>query len=75
MSANADLDLLMDAVSDHMDIAFQAGCSVKEVVACTMQATAQFLLDKVPVDQALAAMRTECEALHGRMHSIPPGKH
>ncbi|TPL66604.1 hypothetical protein [Mesorhizobium sp. B2-4-1] len=75
MSEQADLDLLMDAVSDHMDIASQAGCPDLEICACTMQAVAQFLVSRMPVDQALAAMRDTCADLAARMPEIPEGKH
>ncbi|RWM89996.1 MAG: hypothetical protein EOR84_22570 [Mesorhizobium sp.] len=78
MSNKADLDLLMDAVSDHLDLAHQAGCSVKEIVDCLEQAVAEFLLDKMSVDQALDLVRDSCASMMARiprMTGDPEAKH
>ncbi|TPJ51684.1 MULTISPECIES: hypothetical protein [unclassified Mesorhizobium] len=78
MSQNEDLDLLLDAVSDHLDIAFQAGCSVPEIVSCLEQAVALFLLDKMSVEEALGVVRTSCADMMARIPRIagdPDAKH
>lgn len=67
MNSDADLDLLMDAVSDHLDIASLAGKPPEEIVAVVMLAVAQFLIVKMPVDNALAMMRAACDDLQARM--------
>ncbi|RWH52134.1 MAG: hypothetical protein EOR25_10920 [Mesorhizobium sp.] len=78
MSSNEDLDLLMDAVSDHMDIAFQAGQPADEVVEVVMLASARFLIDKMSVEQALVVLRKACDDLQLRMPQMkenPEVKH
>ncbi|MER8983950.1 hypothetical protein [Mesorhizobium sp. M0843] len=60
MSKNPDLELLLDAVSDHLDIAFQSGCTVNEIVDVLEQAVAEFLLNTMTVDEALEMVRKSC---------------
>ncbi|RWI74765.1 hypothetical protein [Mesorhizobium sp.] len=68
----------MDAVSDHMDIAFQAGQPADEVVEVVMLASARFLIDKMSVEQALVVLRKACDDLQLRMPQMkenPEVKH
>ncbi|RWH49630.1 MAG: hypothetical protein EOR34_10470 [Mesorhizobium sp.] len=78
MSSDEDLDLLMDAVSEHMDIASQAGVPADEVVDVVMLASARFLIDKMPVEQVLIVLRKACDDLQLRMPQMkenPEVKH
>jgi len=73
--AKDDLDLLMDAVSEHMDIAHQSGCTVREILTTMMQAVALFLVSEMPGEQALGLMRAECDLLQARMPEAPGSRH
>ena len=77
MSRNEDLDLLLDAVCDHMDIAHQSGCPARDVAAVTMQAVGLFLLAELSVDQMVAVMRASCDDLAAAMPVAgdPDAKH
>ncbi|RUU78239.1 hypothetical protein [Mesorhizobium sp. M7A.F.Ca.MR.362.00.0.0] len=78
MSDKADLELLLDAVSDHLDIASQSGCSVNEIIDCVEQAVAFFLLDKMSVEDALEVVRTSAARMMLRIPALagdPNAKH
>ncbi|TGV64572.1 hypothetical protein EN803_33845 [Mesorhizobium sp. M2D.F.Ca.ET.160.01.1.1] len=70
-----DLDLLVDAVADHMDIARHAGVAIKQIAEVTLQVVAEFLLETMAQDQAMELMKKTCADLHARMPNIPKGTH
>lgn len=76
MSKNDDdIELMIDGITDHLDIARLAGVSIERIVQATMQVVAELLLETMAPDPAMELMKKECADLHARMPNTPKGTH
>lgn len=62
-----DIELMIDGITDNLDIARLSGVSIERVVQATMQVMAEFLLESMPQDKAMKLMQNACSDLRARM--------
>lgn len=65
-----DIELMIDGITDHLDIARLSGVSIERIVQATMQVMAEFLLESLPQDTAVELIRTTCADLQARMPDL-----